>query len=93
MNPHIVADGEDRLKQSPEFKAMLRALRESIRARHSAELSAAGFVRRCLVGWRMAKEYRRERRRIVPSPGSLYSSNIVVNEAHAHQASVGGRTR
>lgn len=74
MKPRIVADGEMRLMQSPEVQAKLRALRETVRARHAAELSSAGFFRGCLLEWRIAMEYRRERRSIIPSAQSLYSS-------------------
>ena|SRR2546422_998184 len=84
MKPRFVADGAMRLKQSPEFQAKLRALRESVRARHETELSSAGFLRRCIIRWRMALEYRRERRSIVPSSQSLYSSGIVTKSTHEH---------
>jgi len=61
-----------------EFQARVRELHESIQARHAAELAAAGFFRRLLLGWRIAAEFRRERRKIEPSPGSLYSNQTVV---------------
>jgi hypothetical protein len=76
MKPRFVADGESRLCSSPKFQARLRELRESIRARHAAELAQAGFFQRLLLRWRIAAEFRRERRKIEPSPGSLYSSQI-----------------
>ena len=76
MKSRIVADGESRLRSSPEFQTRLRELRESIRARHAAELAKAGFFRRLVLHWRIAAEFRRERQRIEPSPGSLYSSQI-----------------
>jgi hypothetical protein len=76
MKSRIVSDGESRLRSSPEFQARLRELRESIRARHAAEFAAAGFFRRFVLRWRMATEFRAERRKIEPSPGSLYSSQI-----------------
>ena len=77
MKPHIVSDGAARLRSSPEFQARLRELRESIHARYSAELSQAGLLQRVLLRWRIAAEFRRERRKIEPSPGSLYTSRIV----------------
>lgn len=76
MKPGIVNDGESRLRSSLEFQARLRELRDSVRARHSAEMAEAGFFRRLVLRWRMAAEYRRERRKIEPSPRSLYSSHI-----------------
>ena len=73
MKPHIVADGERRLRRSPELKAQLDALREAVRARHGEELEGAGlFGRR-----QMAAEYRRERRKLEPTPGSLYGRRQV----------------
>jgi hypothetical protein len=82
MKTHIVADGEKRLKGSSEFNAKLRVLRQDIRARHESELAIAGFFRRCIIRWRMALEYRRERRNMVPSSRSLYSSSIVTGSMH-----------
>jgi len=76
MKHQIVSDGARNLRSSPEFQARLRELRDSIRARHLAEMTEAGFFQRLVLRWRMALEYRRERRKIVPSPHSLYSSHI-----------------
>ena len=76
MKSRIVANGASRLRRSPEFQARLRELRESIRARHAAEFAEASFLRRLALRWRMAAEFRAERRKIEPSPGSLYSSQI-----------------
>ncbi len=76
MNPRFVADGDQRLRRSAEFQARLRELRESIQTRHAAAFSQAGFFQRLLLRWRIAAEFRRERRKIEPSPGSLYSIPI-----------------
>ena len=76
MKPRFVEDGECRLRRSPEFQARLRELRASIRARYAAELAEAGFFRWFVLEYRMALEFRRERRKIEPSPGALYSSEI-----------------
>jgi hypothetical protein len=77
MKPRFVADGANRLRSSPEFQARLRELRESIQARHAAEFAEAGFFQRLVLRWRIAREFRRERQKIEPSRGSLYSSQIV----------------
>jgi len=66
-----------RLAQSEELQAKLRELRESIRDKYAADMSDAGLFRRYVLRWRMAVEYRRERRRIVPSPSSLFISNNI----------------
>jgi hypothetical protein len=72
MKAHFVSDGESRLRGSREFQARLRELRESIRARYGAELAEAGFFRRLVLQWRIARAFRCERRKIEPSPSSLY---------------------
>jgi len=79
MKLQIIEDGPERLRQSEELQVRLRQLRGSIRARYAAEFSEARFLRRCWLRWRMVVEYRRERKRIVPSPHSLYSGQIVTS--------------
>jgi hypothetical protein len=76
MKPRIVADGESRLCETPEFQERLRVLRESVRARHAAELARAGFFRYWVLRWRIHSEFRKERRAIEPSAQSLYNSQI-----------------
>jgi hypothetical protein len=88
MKSHIVVDGWMRLRESPEFQAKLRALRQSIHARHATELASSGFFRRCIIRWRMAMEYRREQRQIVPSSQSLYISGTVIGRTHGHRTNV-----
>ena len=72
----ITADGSGRVVRNPAMQARLRELTESIQTSHAAELAKAGFFRRILLRWRMAAEYRKEKRRMLPSPQSLYSSRI-----------------
>lgn len=74
VKPRFIADGEWRLRRNPEFQARLRGVRERVKARHTAELANAGFFRRMVLRWRIAAEIRRERRKIEPSPESLYSN-------------------
>jgi hypothetical protein len=81
MKSRIVAGGEFRLRESKEFQTCLRELRESIRARHAAELAAAGYLRRLVLRWQIAAEFRRERKKIEPSPHSLYSTHIVASRS------------
>lgn len=61
----------DRRKHLQVRRAKLRALWVEIKARHAAELSSATFINRCRIEWCMALEYRRESRRILPSPYAL----------------------
>ena len=75
MKPRFVADGGARLRESPEFQVRLRELREVIRARHATELAKAGFLGLLILRWRIAVEFRKERRKIEPSPRSLYNSH------------------
>ena len=72
MNPGIVADGATRFHQSQEFRARSQEMYAAIRQRHAAALAAAGFFRRLTLRWQIVAEFRRERRKIAPSPGSLY---------------------
>jgi hypothetical protein len=72
MKSRIVADGTERLHQTLEYQSGLRELEKSIRAKYAAELAGAGLLRVCLLRFYMAFEYQREKRRIVPSPESLY---------------------
>jgi hypothetical protein len=81
MKSRIVADGGVRLLEGKQFQARLRELRESIRARHAAEFAGAGFLRRLVLCWHIAAEFRRERRKIEPSPHSLYSGHIVASSS------------
>lgn len=76
MKPHIVADGNLRLRQDKKFQTRLQELSNSIRARHVAELAKAGFFRRLVLRWRIATEVRKEQRKLKPSHQSLYISRI-----------------
>jgi hypothetical protein len=81
MTSRIVADGEIRFRRSKEFQTRLRELRESIRARHAAEYVGAGFFRSLVVDWRIAAEFRRARKKMEPSPHSLYSSHSAASRS------------
>lgn len=81
MKNRFVADGEERLQQSEAFQKQLRDLRDSIHARNALELSKAGFLRRFLMRITMWIEFRRERKRIVPSPYALNSSRPLSEQA------------
>jgi hypothetical protein len=72
MRMPFVEDGSQRLRRSPEYRARLRQLRASVYARHTVELAQAGFFRRLVLYGRVAIEYFRERRKVVPSSKSLY---------------------
>jgi hypothetical protein len=75
MKPRFVEDGAERLFRSPEFRKRLAGLWASIRGRYQAELDRAGMFRRCILYWKMAAEYRRERSKIIPSPWSHYAKS------------------
>ncbi|MFZ2643835.1 MAG: hypothetical protein WA117_22775 [Verrucomicrobiia bacterium] len=84
MKTHIVADGRKRLNKCPEFQSRLHELEKSIQSRYAAELAKAGCIRRFVLRWRMIIEYRRERRKLAPAPGSLFfktsSESLPMNE-------------
>lgn len=75
MGAHFVADGDCRFEDSESFRTQLNALRDEIRARYAEQLSTAGFLRRMNLKARMALAFRRERRRLLPSPHALYSQD------------------
>jgi hypothetical protein len=76
MKSKIVADGAARSRASEEHQARLRALRAEIEMRHAGEWAQAGFLRRMVLRWRLAAEFRRERKQMEPSPQSLYRSRV-----------------
>ncbi len=76
MNPHIVADGRQRMESDPKNQPRLQELHDSITARYAPELANAGFFRRLILRWHIAAEFRRERRKLAPAPGALYCSRI-----------------
>ncbi|MBE2179208.1 MAG: hypothetical protein IAE97_01935 [Chthoniobacterales bacterium] len=76
MNPHIVADGKRRLDRDPKNQARLQELRDSVTARYATELANAGFLQRFILQRHIAAEVRRERRKLAPSPGSLYCNRM-----------------
>ena len=90
MKLRIVANGERRLHHGAQRKAQLRKLRDSIKAKHEAELAKAGLLRRLALRWGMATEFRRERRKIEPAPGSLYASRVDVAEPFSNRSAPAG---
>ena len=72
MNTKIAAGGARRLSQTAEQQQRLAELRREIAARSAAELSRAGVFRRWVLHWRQAAEFRRERRKLEPSPAALF---------------------
>jgi hypothetical protein len=77
MKHRIVADGESRLHRSADFQARLRQLHDSVWERHAEEFAGAGFVRRLTLRWQIWREFRQERRKMVPSAGALYVSGVL----------------
>ncbi len=75
MKLSFVAGGALRNRRSPDLPAKLQALRKAVAVRHADALAAADFAGRCRLRCRMALEYWRERRRIVPSLHPLYSAS------------------
>ncbi len=79
MNSRIVSNGPSRLYRDKDFQDRLRErlqeLHATIEAQYTAELAEAGFIRRLLLRWRIATEYRQKRRELVPSRESLFSGS------------------
>ena len=76
MKSRFVFEGEGRLKNSPEFRAKLQALKEAIAARYVSEMAAAGPFKRALLWVRIQRDFLRERRQLTPSSRSLYTSPL-----------------
>ena len=57
---HLLADGRERLLQSPEVQAELAAAEAAIRARYAPSLAAASFFRRVLLHLEINRELARE---------------------------------
>jgi hypothetical protein len=54
------------------FQARQAGLKNSIRAKYSAELSSAGTVGRLVIQYRIHREFNREWKTIAPSIYALY---------------------
>jgi hypothetical protein len=74
MKHRIVADGKIRLHRDADYQARLRQLQDSVWERHADEFDRAGFFRRLILRWQIWREFRQERRKMVPSAGALYVS-------------------
>jgi hypothetical protein len=72
MKTQISVGGAGRLAQTAEQQRRLAELRLEIAARYAAELSRAGIFRRWVLHWHQAAEFRRERRKLEPSPAALF---------------------
>ncbi len=72
MKDSIVADGPLRFAESEEYQKRRRELKQALAARYASRLEAAGFLRRLLVRCQRHREFRRELRRISPSPQSCW---------------------
>lgn len=74
MKPNIVADGRWMHEFSPGTQKKLRELRERIEAQYAEELSSAGLFRYLTLKWQISVEYRRERRKLLPSSQALFNT-------------------
>ncbi len=72
MKTSIVADGPMRFATSEEYQARRRELQQSVAARYAAQMAEAGFFRRLFIRYLRNREFRREVRKITPSPHSLW---------------------
>jgi hypothetical protein len=77
MEHRIVEDGASRLHGDADFQARLRRLHDSVWERHVGEFARAGFFRRLILRWQIWREFRQERRKMVPSAGAMYVSGIL----------------
>jgi hypothetical protein len=69
MKQYFVYNGRSRLADNWKRLAQLK---DTIRARHKDELAEAVGFKGLKLRWLIWKEYRQKRRKIVPSPYSLF---------------------
>jgi hypothetical protein len=72
MNNQFVADGPERFAESESFQSRRRALWRQVEGKHATELARAGFFRRLAIRYLRFVEFRRELRKITPSPESCW---------------------
>lgn len=87
MKLRIVADRERGLHHGAQRKAQFRELQDSIKAKHRGELAKAGLLQRLALRWGMATE---ERRKIEPTPGSLYARRVDVAKSLSNRSAPAG---
>ena len=72
MKNPIVSDGHLRWLLDKSVEARRRELWQTIFARNAAKYSRAGLLGKIALRSRMNREYRREWKKIAPSPHALY---------------------
>lgn len=77
MNSPFTAYGTQRWEKSPDVLAKLQALHADVRARHADALVVANPFQRLVIRWRMRRDFQRERKRLLPSAHTLYSSSAM----------------
>ena len=77
MSLKIVEDAGERIKNNPTIKLRLLELKEEIRQRYAADLAVSGLLARLYLEIKMSIEFYRERKRILPSPYSLYHTDKI----------------
>ena len=79
MKQSIVADGAGRMQESADFQTCLRQLHDSIWERHADEFTRGRFFRRLILRWEIWRDFLQERRKLVPSAGTLYAIGVSNN--------------
>jgi hypothetical protein len=85
MKSTIVADGEIRFAETPEYRARRRELEQAVAARYAARLAEAGFFHRLFICFLRHRELQRELRKITPSAESCWFATTSSHSAASSQ--------
>lgn len=72
----FVSDGLERAKQTPAYKAAVRAIEREVRARYERRIVEAGPVRRLVLKLACRREIRRRIDELMP-PEAMYVSGAL----------------
>ena len=75
LQPRIIADGPERLREACDYRAVRRRIFAELEHRHAPELQAASFWRRLWLRLKIEREARAALRRRFPA-GSLHVARV-----------------
>ena len=77
MNLEIVEDAGDRVRNSQSIQLRMLELKKEIRQRYESDLVGSSLLTRLCIGFKMYIEFRKERRKIIPSLHALYGTHNI----------------
>jgi hypothetical protein len=70
----FVADGEKRLRKSPEFRAACDEIARTVRQENAVELEKAGLMGRLMLRARMRSQIRARIKQLAPNDAHYFSN-------------------